>query len=143
MVQRYGGRHGVWTVSYLGWVPALGLLTPAGRHPSRRNARMIAAHLVWGTVITAATEYTRKRPNRIGNESKHVSDTDLTVSCLRTLYSSSHIAGRNANSRAAEDVSSRAPPVTILTRHALYRQQWTVVQSGGHLFSFFPSCGPL
>ena len=44
---------GVWTVSYLGWLPAAGILGPATRHPARRNALMIAAHVVWG----AATGY--------------------------------------------------------------------------------------
>lgn len=39
----------VWTASYLGWIPAAGLLTPATEHPARRNAMMIGAHLVWGT----------------------------------------------------------------------------------------------
>lgn len=32
----------VWTLSYLGWVPALRLLSPASRHPPRRTALMIA-----------------------------------------------------------------------------------------------------
>lgn len=38
----------VWTVSYLGLMPALGLHKPATRDTARRNALMIAAHLVWG-----------------------------------------------------------------------------------------------
>ncbi len=38
----------VWTVSYLGLLPGLGVLTPATAHPMRRSALMIAAHLVWG-----------------------------------------------------------------------------------------------
>jgi putative membrane protein len=38
----------VWTVSYLGLLPAAGLLTPATEHPARRNGVMIAAHVVWG-----------------------------------------------------------------------------------------------
>ena len=38
----------VWTVSYLGLLPAAGILPPATRHPARRNALMIAAHVVWG-----------------------------------------------------------------------------------------------
>ncbi len=38
----------VWAGSYLGWLPAAGLLRPATEHPTRRNALMIAAHLVWG-----------------------------------------------------------------------------------------------
>ncbi len=41
---------GVWAASYFGWVPATGMLEPAHRHPARRNALMIAAHLVWGAV---------------------------------------------------------------------------------------------
>lgn len=38
----------VWAGSYLGWLPAAGLITPATEHPARRNALMITAHLVWG-----------------------------------------------------------------------------------------------
>ena len=38
----------VWAGSYLGWLPAAGILSPATSHPARRNALMIAAHLVWG-----------------------------------------------------------------------------------------------
>ena len=41
----------VWAGSYLGLVPALGLLSPATKHPRRRNLLMIAAHLVWGAVL--------------------------------------------------------------------------------------------
>jgi hypothetical protein len=39
---------GVWSASYLGWIPSLSILKPATSHPPRRNALMIAAHLVWG-----------------------------------------------------------------------------------------------
>lgn len=39
---------GVWVASYLGWIPASGILKPATRHPRERNALMIAAHVVWG-----------------------------------------------------------------------------------------------
>lgn len=38
----------VWAGSYLGWLPAAGILRPATEHPPRRTALMIAAHLVWG-----------------------------------------------------------------------------------------------
>ena len=38
----------IWFASYFGWVPAFGILEPASGHPARRNALMIAAHLVWG-----------------------------------------------------------------------------------------------
>ncbi len=45
---------GVWTASYFGWVPVAGILKPASAHPPRRNALMIAVHLVWGAT-TAVT----------------------------------------------------------------------------------------
>lgn len=38
----------VWSGSYLGLLPATGLLSPATEHPARRNALMIVAHLIWG-----------------------------------------------------------------------------------------------
>jgi hypothetical protein len=48
-----GAAYGVavWTGSYLGWIPTLGLLKPATRHPAERNALMLAAHLVWGAAL--------------------------------------------------------------------------------------------
>ena len=44
----------VWGVSYLGWLPAAGILAPATKHPARRNALMIAAHVVWGATTGLA-----------------------------------------------------------------------------------------
>jgi hypothetical protein len=41
----------VWTTGYLGLLPALGILRPATEHPPRRNALMIAAHVVWGAAL--------------------------------------------------------------------------------------------
>jgi putative membrane protein len=41
----------VWAISYLGLLPALGLLSPATEHPARRNILMIVAHVVWGAVL--------------------------------------------------------------------------------------------
>lgn len=46
----------VWTGSYLGWLPALGILSPATEHPAGRNALMIAAHLVWGSAVGILAE---------------------------------------------------------------------------------------
>jgi uncharacterized membrane protein YagU involved in acid resistance len=42
---------GVWTVSYLGLLPSLGLLAPATKHPPKRTRLMIAAHVVWGAAL--------------------------------------------------------------------------------------------
>lgn len=44
----------IWLGSYMGWVPALNLLEPATEHPARRNALMIAVHLVWGASTAQA-----------------------------------------------------------------------------------------
>ena len=46
----------VWATSYLGWIPAAGLLKPATHHPARRNFMMIAAHLVWGAALALTLE---------------------------------------------------------------------------------------
>ncbi len=57
---RPGNREGagagvaVWLASYMGWIPAVGLLEPATRHPARRNLLMIAVHLVWGVSTAKA-----------------------------------------------------------------------------------------
>jgi uncharacterized membrane protein YagU involved in acid resistance len=45
----------VWTGSYLGLLPALGILTPATQHPARRSALMIVAHVIWGAALGAGT----------------------------------------------------------------------------------------
>lgn len=45
---------GVWALSYLGWIPAARILTPAHRHPLRWNLLMIAAHIVWGLTLSKA-----------------------------------------------------------------------------------------
>ncbi len=49
-----GGLYGlgVWSASYLGWIPGTGILRPATSHPIRRNALMLVAHVVWGAALT-------------------------------------------------------------------------------------------
>ena len=44
----------VWGGSYLGWLPATGLMRPATEWSRRRNLLMIAAHVVWGTCTGVA-----------------------------------------------------------------------------------------
>jgi hypothetical protein len=41
----------IWTGSYLGWIPAANILPSATRHPAERNALMIGAHLIWGSLL--------------------------------------------------------------------------------------------
>lgn len=47
---------GVWGASYLGWLPAAGILGSATKHPARRVALMVAAHLVWGATVGAIAQ---------------------------------------------------------------------------------------
>ncbi|HWH18434.1 MAG TPA: hypothetical protein VNT77_08905 [Allosphingosinicella sp.] len=44
----------IWTASYMGWIPAAGILKPATEHPPRRNLLMIGVHLVWGASTALA-----------------------------------------------------------------------------------------
>jgi hypothetical protein len=41
----------VWAASYLGWLPAAGIMKPATRHRAPRNALMITAHVVFGATL--------------------------------------------------------------------------------------------
>jgi uncharacterized membrane protein YagU involved in acid resistance len=41
----------IWGVSYMGWVPALGIMPPADRDRRDRQTVMLAAHLVYGTAL--------------------------------------------------------------------------------------------
>ncbi len=45
---------GVWSLSYLGWIPTARILEPAWRHPAQRNLLMIAVHLVWGAALAGS-----------------------------------------------------------------------------------------
>jgi|SRR5687768_7823075 len=51
----------LWVGSYLGWLPALGILPPATRHPWRRNLLMIVAHLVWGVTMGVVAQKLNSR----------------------------------------------------------------------------------
>jgi uncharacterized membrane protein YagU involved in acid resistance len=41
----------IWGVSYLGWVPALGIMAPAHRDRADRQAAMLAGHLMYGATL--------------------------------------------------------------------------------------------
>jgi hypothetical protein len=45
----------VWAGSYLGWLPALGILPPANKMPARRNAIMVLSHVPWGALTSLLT----------------------------------------------------------------------------------------
>jgi uncharacterized membrane protein YagU involved in acid resistance len=44
----------IWLTSYMGWIPAFGVLKPATEHPLRRDAVMLGAHFVWGWTASEA-----------------------------------------------------------------------------------------
>src|SRR5512132_2035096 len=50
----------VWVVSYLGWIPSVGLLKTASLHPRGRNALMIGVHVVWGAVTALTLQELRQ-----------------------------------------------------------------------------------
>lgn len=43
----------VWSLSYFGLLPALGILRPATEHPARRSGLMLGAHFLWGVSLCA------------------------------------------------------------------------------------------
>ncbi|MBV9470921.1 MAG: DUF1440 domain-containing protein [Abitibacteriaceae bacterium] len=53
-----GAAFGVlsWCVNYLVLLPSAQLLSPATKHPAKRNALMIVAHLVWGITTALIVE---------------------------------------------------------------------------------------
>ncbi len=53
-----------WMFSYLGWLPAFGILRPATEHPGRRNALMIVAHIVYGATLGLLFERLEERRSR-------------------------------------------------------------------------------
>lgn len=44
---------GIWTTSYMGWVPALGIMKPPSEDRPGRPTAMLAAHWVFGTTLSA------------------------------------------------------------------------------------------
>lgn len=50
----------IWTASYLGLLPATGVLTPATRHPTSRNLVMILAHILWGLTLGLFVDVLRR-----------------------------------------------------------------------------------
>ncbi|MEW6271734.1 MAG: DUF6789 family protein [Thermodesulfobacteriota bacterium] len=77
---------GVWAVSYLCGLPALGLERSALREPVERNVLMIAAHVVWGAALGATFAKLRD-----GDRVRPVSRSDIRP---RSLTRSTREGGR-------------------------------------------------
>jgi uncharacterized membrane protein YagU involved in acid resistance len=54
----------VWLVSYMGWLPVVGLFGPATRDAKRRTALMVAAHVVWGATLALLFDQWSAGPGR-------------------------------------------------------------------------------
>jgi uncharacterized membrane protein YagU involved in acid resistance len=55
----------LWSGSYLGWIPLLGILPPATKHPWRMNVLMIVAHFIWGITLVRLTNLLNSRKQYI------------------------------------------------------------------------------
>jgi hypothetical protein len=78
MGMAYGAA--IWAVSYMGWVPALGIMPRADRDRRDRQAVMLAAHIVYGSVLGILVGKQRHKeqgvhaadpPSRIAAEDAH------------------------------------------------------------------------
>src|SRR4051812_2469811 len=58
-----GYATGIWSTSYLGWLPALGLMPPADEDDPSRQAVLIVAHLVYGAVLGTVIERLTASPD--------------------------------------------------------------------------------
>jgi uncharacterized membrane protein YagU involved in acid resistance len=56
---------GVWSLSYLGWIPALSSRASAPKSSPSKNLQMILAHLVWGTSLAYAVDELTKSGNQM------------------------------------------------------------------------------
>lgn len=56
---------GVWASSYAGWLPALDILAPPQEKPKEQTTQLVAAHLVWGSVLGASYAALAPRPSRV------------------------------------------------------------------------------
>lgn len=59
----------VWSTSYLGWLPAAGIIRSATKEPWRRNALMLGAHWIWGSVLAIVLREITRPSNRSSKQS--------------------------------------------------------------------------
>ena len=111
--RRTGAAAGaaVWLASYMGWIPAVGTLEPATKHPLRRNALMIGAHLVWGASTAAATRAIRKA--RALRSAARAATASPAIRARRARPAPIRCATRPANGSGSTKPATRAfPPAT-------------------------------
>lgn len=57
----------VWAVSYIGWLPATGLMPKPGKQRANRQSLMIMAHIVWGLAFSWIISKTFRKRSRAMN----------------------------------------------------------------------------
>jgi hypothetical protein len=87
----------VWFGSYLGWIPASRILTPATAHPMARNVLMICSHLVWGATTGLVARELKAAERRSFNETKHRSLDVVRRRRLRSTGSRGSTARKSAS----------------------------------------------
>jgi len=68
---------GIWAASYLEWIPAFGLRASAARMPARRNAMMLAAHVLWGGLLGYAENEMNKRGWQMLDGNRRAPDAEM------------------------------------------------------------------
>jgi hypothetical protein len=111
---------GVWAGSYLGWIPAAQILSPATKHPAERNALMIIAHVVWGAVLALLLErLDPPAPPTPGHHPDHTEEETHHASAARPIEATGAGEGAVAavpataaapGSAAGDRVGDDAPP---------------------------------
>lgn len=59
-----GAAMAVWTASYAGWIPALGVLPPPHQDRPGRQPAMVAAHVVYGAVLGSLVGRAERSSNK-------------------------------------------------------------------------------
>jgi len=73
----------VWAASYLGWLPAAGLIRPATREPLPRNAMMLLAHVAWGVALSGTLARLGRKAAASGARHRGTEQREATLSFRR------------------------------------------------------------
>jgi len=65
----------VWTGSYLGWIPALGLRPSAKKLTRSQNLMMVGTHVIWGATLGYTEEVLRQRGHVMLDGQRHLRES--------------------------------------------------------------------
>jgi hypothetical protein len=109
-----GAAYGlaVWTGSYCGWLPAVGLYRPPTQDTVERTALMIGAHLVWGGTTGLLVHWLSRRESRAAGDENAVRLNDERSTARRDRSVREH---RTVSNRAA--IALQQPPESPTRAH--------------------------